>query len=86
MTAPKDTAQDELQGIASANGWKATGTPEGAIEFRKRGRGYLWVDFTATGNVSAYRGARRADGTDPYPVQTTSKREAVAAILSGVTR
>lgn len=86
MTAAKGSAYEELMDIASANGWRYQDTPEGAVVFRKRGRGYLWVDFTATGNVSAYRGARRADGTDPYPVQSTAKREGVAAILAGETR
>lgn len=83
--ANEQTAREWIDQAAKANGWTAQ-EQGGEIEYRKPRRGYLAVSYDAAGRVRAVRGARRMNGTDPYPLQSTGMAAHAVAILDGTVR
>jgi hypothetical protein len=86
MTKAQGTALDRIDQAAMANGWDRPAMDEGPVTYKKRGRGYLTIETDSAGRVVRYWGARRMNGTDPYPQTNTGKVETILSILTGETR
>lgn len=77
---------ERISEAAKANGWRPTVYPSGSVVYRKPGRGYVSVHCDSAGRLLYMNGARRRDGSDPYPNPASGKAAVVLAILAGSIR